>query len=89
LNFLSVPDEALEALRSGEYDRAISAYQSLVRVQGAPPDHYVGLVRALMAVGRYDDAEKAARDGVERHGAELQAALGRALQRQLPIRYPF
>ncbi len=76
------PDEALEALRSGEYDRAIAAYRSLVRAESAPPDHHIGLVRALMAVGRYDDAEEAARDGVGRHGAEVQTALGRALQRQ-------
>ncbi len=76
------PDDAAEAFRSGEYAQAISAYRSLVRSDAAPPGHHIGLVRALMAVGRYEDAEDAARDGVGRHGAELQGTLGRALDRQ-------
>ena len=73
------PDDALTALRAGEYDDAIRAYRRLAHGDTPLPEYHVGLVRALSAVGGYDDAEAAAREGVERHGVELQGTLGKVL----------
>ncbi|HEX7049957.1 MAG TPA: tetratricopeptide repeat protein [Longimicrobiales bacterium] len=53
---------AAAALREGRYDDAIAAYTRLVDDGGGIAARR-GLVRALMAVGRYDEAERAARAG--------------------------
>ncbi len=53
-------DAARSALRSGSYDEAISAYTRLAR-DGSSAEATRGLVKALAEVGRYDDAEAAAR----------------------------
>ncbi|MFQ5742082.1 MAG: tetratricopeptide repeat protein [Acidobacteriota bacterium] len=50
------------ALRTGRYEEAISLFTTRVRSgRGAPAD-YRGLARALRNVGRYQEAELAARD---------------------------
>lgn len=62
--------------RSGDYERAIRALESLVR--SSPQDMRARrtLVAALMEVGRYEDAEKAARAS---DSPELANALGEVL----------
>ncbi len=69
--------DAWASFRTGDYAAAISAFRGAAR--SGSVEATVGLVRALAMVGRYDDAEDAARSGVERHGVDLQGALGRVL----------
>jgi tetratricopeptide (TPR) repeat protein len=77
-------DEARAALFHGDYERAISDYRTLVRRGADFPAADRGLVAALSAVGRYDDAEAAARASIRAHSAsaaELSNALGEVLWR--------
>ena len=61
------PDERAELARaevaftSGDYTDAIARYSALAARPGAPLSATRGLMRALAEVGRYDDAERAAR----------------------------
>ncbi len=71
-------EDALEALAGGAYDDAIRQLRRLVRGD-APVAIHRALVRALAEVGRYEEAEEAARDGRERHGAALDNLLGEVL----------
>jgi tetratricopeptide (TPR) repeat protein len=68
------------ALRAGRYDEAIEGLRGLAANSDDARIHRA-LVEALMDVGRYDDAERAARAGVERArvGAQLANALGEVL----------
>jgi len=55
---------ALDAYRTGRWDDAIDAYRDLVRASDDPaPEALRGYGRALMAVGRYDDAIEALSTG--------------------------
>ncbi|MXY32441.1 MAG: tetratricopeptide repeat protein [Gammaproteobacteria bacterium] len=70
---------ALAALESGEYDDAIRQLRRLARGRDGTVAVHRALVRALAEVGRYDEAEEAARDGRDRHAAELENVLGEVL----------
>lgn len=70
---------ALAALESGEYDDAIRQLRRLARGRDATVAVHRALVRALAEVGRYDEAEAAARDGRDRHGAAIENVLGEVL----------
>ncbi|MCY4648405.1 MAG: tetratricopeptide repeat protein [Gammaproteobacteria bacterium] len=78
---LAAQDEAsaLAALASGEYDDAIGQLRRLARGRDANVAVHRALARSLAEVGRYEEAEEAARDGRERHGAALENALGEVL----------
>lgn len=69
------------ALRAGQHEVAIAGYTR--DAQARPQDFSVhaGLVRALSEVGRYAEAEQAARAFLARnkHSAELQTPLGEVL----------
>lgn len=73
--------EALVALRSGQYDEAITMFSRIMRRQTSSADAARGLVSALIEVGRYEDAQQAAqrfsRDNP--NSAELANALGEVL----------
>ncbi|HKW08736.1 MAG TPA: tetratricopeptide repeat protein [Gemmatimonadaceae bacterium] len=73
-------DDATEMLRSGKYQEAASAF---AKVQASDTDWSTaqrGLVRSLMAVGKYDDAEAAARRATSSaKGAQLWNTLGQVL----------
>ncbi len=70
---------ALAALESGEYDDAIRQLRRLARDRAATVAVHRALARALAEVGRYEEAEEAARDGRDRHGAALENVLGEML----------
>ncbi len=72
-------EEALAALASGEYDQAIRQLGRLARGRDATVATHRALARALAEVGRHEEAEAAARDGRERHGAALENTLGEVL----------
>lgn len=72
-------EAALAALAGGEYDDAIRQLRRLGRARDATPAVHRALVRALAQVGRYEEAEEAARDGRGRHGAALDNVLGEVL----------
>lgn len=66
------------AFRSGKYDEAITAFARLAEADPSSAAARRGWVRALMEVGRYDEAVSAARaPGIPE--AELANALGEAL----------
>lgn len=69
------------ALRAGRYDEAIAGLRGMASGSDDPHVHR-GLVEALMEVGRYDEAERAARAATERPviGAQLDNALGQVLR---------
>jgi tetratricopeptide (TPR) repeat protein len=73
-------DDATEMLRSGRYQEAAAAF---AKVPAASDDWVAaqrGLVRSLMAVGKYDDAESAARQATTSpKGVDLQNTLGDVL----------
>ena len=71
--------DALAALASGEYDDAIRQLRRLARDRDATVAVHRALARALADVGRYEEAEEAARDGRDRHGAALENVLGEVL----------
>ena len=72
---------AEDALRTGRYDDAISAFSSILRREPASAPAARGLVRAYSAVGRYDDAVDAARrhNSANPASAELWNSLGEVL----------
>ena len=70
---------AIAALASGEYDDAIRQLRRLARGRDATVAVHRALARALSQVGRYEEAEEAARDGRDRHGAALENVLGEVL----------
>ncbi len=74
-------DPAVIALRTGQYEEAISIFRQRARNVGATPDDYRGLVRALISVGRYHEAEEAARLFVEANpeSPDLLNVLGETL----------
>lgn len=73
---------ALAALASGEYDDAIRQLRRLARDRAATVAVHRALARGLAEVGRYGEAEEAARDGRDRHGAALDNVLGEMLVEQ-------
>ena len=77
-------DPAQTALRTSRYDDAIAAFEQRVRSGAASVDDHIGLVRALSQVGRYDDAEEAARDYIDANpgSPELSNSLGELLYLQ-------
>lgn len=75
----ATPQSAAEALAAGRYEEAIAAFTALAAAPGAPAAVHRGLVDALTAVGRYDDAADAARRGEESAGPALAVALGEVL----------
>ena len=70
---------ALAALASGEYDDAIRELRRLAGRRDATVAVHRSLTRALAQVGRYEEAEGAARDGRDLHGAALENVLGEVL----------
>jgi len=71
--------DALAAMASGEYDDAIRQLRRLARGRDATVAVHRALASALARVGRYEEAEEAARDGRDRHGAALENVLGEVL----------
>jgi tetratricopeptide (TPR) repeat protein len=73
--------QAIEAYRTGKYSEAIKLYGDLAAKPTATVAAKRGLVRALAEVGRYDEAETAARRfvGAAADGAQLQSTLGSVL----------
>ena len=70
---------ALAALESGEYDDAIRQLRRLARGRDASVAVHRALASALARVGRYEEAEAAARDGRDRHSAAIENVLGEVL----------
>ncbi len=72
---------AYDALRSGRYDEAIRAFRA--QTQGGAGAESIqavrGLVRALSEVGRYGEAEEAARERIRSDSSELSNTLGEVL----------
>ena len=72
-------EEAVAALARGEYDDALGQLRRLARRPDATVAVHRALARGLARVGRYEDAEEAARRGRERHGPALDNVLGEVL----------
>ncbi|HEX5436144.1 MAG TPA: tetratricopeptide repeat protein [Gemmatimonadaceae bacterium] len=71
---------AQAAYQTGQYDAAIKEFTSLSRRPNASVASRRGLLRALLEVGRLDEAERAARTLVTApDGVQLQGSLGRIL----------
>ncbi|HSR41335.1 MAG TPA: tetratricopeptide repeat protein, partial [Longimicrobiales bacterium] len=69
------------AFLTGRYEEALASYERLTRSPEAGPGAWRGRVRALARLGRYADAEEAARDGARATaGPELWTPLGRVLR---------
>ena len=75
----SEPEDGKAALRSGQYDQAIAIFGKEVSANPQDRDAQQGLVDALIAVGRYEDAEQAARSAEGALGAEMANTLGEVL----------
>jgi cellulose synthase operon protein C len=76
------PADGEAALRSGRYDAAIAAFTRGATSDSASAKAHRGLVRALSEVGRYEDAEAAARRATASPGQlarELWTSLGQVL----------
>lgn len=73
--------DARTALRTGRYDEAISAFESLARRRPQSAEAAGGHVSALVQVGRHEEAEKAARRFISANSAssELWNPLGEVL----------
>lgn len=69
------------AYRAGDYDGAVAGLNRRIRGGSADAADYRLLVRVLGEVGRYEEAEEAARRGIERadRPENLQNALGEVL----------
>lgn len=67
------------ALRAGEYDQAVRTFRRVVRDDPGNPEARRGLVQALTVLGRYDDAEAAAREAPDPDA--VANALGEVLLR--------
>jgi tetratricopeptide (TPR) repeat protein len=73
-------DDATEMLRSGKYQDAAAAFAKVPATNEDWVAAQRGLVRSLVAVGKYDDAEGAARRAASSpKGVELQNTLGEVL----------
>ena len=73
-------DEGRDALRTGKYAEAIATLARVPASDSAWADAQRLLVRALVTVGRYDDAEAAARKGTAaKGGTALWNTLGEVL----------
>ena len=71
---------AQAAYRAGRYDEAIANFSMLANRPNGTVASRRGLLRALMDVGRYEDAERAARSFVTAPGGvQLQTSLGTIL----------
>ncbi|MFC1660431.1 tetratricopeptide repeat protein, partial [Gemmatimonadota bacterium] len=71
--------EALDQLRSGRYEEALPLLQRLSRGESGPPAVRRALARALLEVGRYEDARAAVTgDGGEAVSLEVENVLGEA-----------
>ena len=70
-------EEAFAALSAGEYDAAIRQLQRLAATRDATVRAHQGLVRALSEVGRYEEAERAARAGSRRKAPRSRIPSGR------------
>ncbi len=75
----ATPAGAAEALRTGRYDEAVAGFRALAAAPDADAAVHRGLVQALAATGRYDEAEEAARRGEAAAGAALSVTLGEIL----------
>jgi tetratricopeptide (TPR) repeat protein len=71
--------EARDAFRKGQYSDAIKDYRSILRGNPAAVDARVGLMRALVTTGQYEDAVQAGRDAP--NPAAVANATGEALVR--------
>ena len=71
----SQPGTAFALLRSGSYEEAVDAFRAVLR-SGQDATVRKGLVAALAEIGRYEDAEEAARDG---DAAALANTLGEVM----------
>jgi tetratricopeptide (TPR) repeat protein len=68
------------SFRAGRYDEAIERFKRLTAEPGATAAAQRGLVRALMEVGKYGEAEEAARRAVSgAGGVQVQNVLGEVL----------
>ena len=73
-------DDARDLLRSGKYAEAATAFAKVPASDSGWVAAQRGLARALISVGRYDDAENAARRAAAApRGKELANALGEVL----------
>lgn len=75
----ATPEGAAEALRTGRYEEAVDGFTALAAAPEAPAAAHRGLVQALMATGRYEEAEAAARRGEVAAGPALSTLLGEVL----------
>src|SRR5438445_13517806 len=73
-------DEATTLLRTGKYAEAAAAFSTVLQSDDEWPTAQRGLVRSLVAVGKYDEAEAAARKATSApKGNELWTSLGEVL----------
>jgi tetratricopeptide (TPR) repeat protein len=73
-------DDATTLLRSGKYQEAAAAFAKVPASSDDWVEAQRGLVRSLVAVGKYDEAENAARRATAAaHGSELWTTLGTVL----------
>ena len=63
--------DALAALAAGEYEDAIDDLERLTSRSGGSVTAHRAFVHALSVVGRYEEAEDAARAGASEHGTAL------------------
>jgi tetratricopeptide (TPR) repeat protein len=71
--------EARAALRAGEYEDAIAAYEALLRQHPRAAEARIELMDALVATGRYDDAVTVGRAAPD--PTSVENAIGEALLR--------
>ena len=77
------PGDGTAALRAGQYEAAIAAFSRAATADSSSARAHRGLVRALREVGRYDEAETAARRAASIGGPvarETWNALGEVLR---------
>ena len=73
-------DDATALLRSGKYQEAATAFANVPASSDDWVEAQRGLVRSLVAVGKYDQAESVARRATSAaHGTELWTSLGKVL----------
>jgi len=73
-------EAAASAFRTGAYPEALAAYQAAAGDRSASREVHLGLVRTFLELGRYTEAEEAARRGEALHGAGMAGVLGEALE---------
>ncbi|MBW8839033.1 MAG: tetratricopeptide repeat protein [Gemmatimonadetes bacterium] len=73
-------DDATQLLRTGKYEQAAAAFAKVPATDDEWVSAQLGLVRSLVAVGKYDEAEAAARRATTApKGSELWTTLGEVL----------